>query len=575
VLGLSVHASERALARQAEKIEKKLIFGGGMDQGEGPLPLRPAPDAGAVREAVQRLRDPHRRLVDEFFWFWPLLSERSQADQALAALERDDCQAAEEIWLGRPSITSRLFRRFRLLFLAAERDGRVSEVAAHNLAVLDHVTALDLEHAHASRSQPLDPEEARIRVRAWRGAYRRWKALLEDEGFWRRLTARIQEFDDPRLKAETALQFRASLPLALLSINAQLAVREAELGRRAEALSQIQIMRGSGFEPGACDEALRRAVKPIGKRLEVHWKTAESEARANPGEADHVARRLLTQAEPFLKVIDCLFEPSDAMSIAAHDDVAGTALACQELFCAKLFDEKAGGTKVSPGLEEHILYVSSSESLRQQIKQHRENVKGWALHYLMRRCEAAKSEAEANPGEANRVVYRLLERTRPHLSLIDYYYQSGPDASRRIAAHDRVVRDALRCYDLFVDRTENWGAALGLLKPLLNIAASEELLGEIKREEKHVKAEKAKQAKPSRAQQAKLEKINAELINFTNEGNCWFCRKRPKQVSEAAVARLVNGRRYKVVDVPRCSPCRRLHLARFAKRANSVKMCCF
>src|SRR3712207_3919390 len=69
---LPVDADGRQLAKRQQVIE--LASNTGMPVPPGPgraLPLAATPDPDALRDAMQRLRDPERRLVDEFFWFWP------------------------------------------------------------------------------------------------------------------------------------------------------------------------------------------------------------------------------------------------------------------------------------------------------------------------------------------------------------------------------------------------------------------------------------------------------------------------------------------------------------------------
>src|SRR5207237_3361496 len=118
-------------------------LGGGVEQPRGPLALVPAPDVDAVRHAIERLRDPETRLVDEFFWFWPETSATETPDEALTALDRGDVAAARKRWQA-----------------AAPGAG----VAVHNLAVLAHLLALDLEHRALASGRRLDRFLARMRV---------------------------------------------------------------------------------------------------------------------------------------------------------------------------------------------------------------------------------------------------------------------------------------------------------------------------------------------------------------------------------------------------------------------------
>ena len=141
LLGLPVDTTPRDIAREAERLQLRERLGSGAPAAEGVFPLDPAPGADMIREAIQRLRDPERRLVDEFFWFWPERFGESRTDLALTALAGGDMQAAVDIWR------------------AQEQAGDGSAVALHNLAILAHVTALDL--AHTTPTQPLSNSPAR------------------------------------------------------------------------------------------------------------------------------------------------------------------------------------------------------------------------------------------------------------------------------------------------------------------------------------------------------------------------------------------------------------------------------
>src|SRR2546423_4842247 len=89
-------ASQRDISRRLEKLTMLAKLGGGVEQPRGPLALAPAPDVDAVRHAIERLRDPETRLLDEFFWFWPETPAAETPDEALAALDRGDVAAARK-----------------------------------------------------------------------------------------------------------------------------------------------------------------------------------------------------------------------------------------------------------------------------------------------------------------------------------------------------------------------------------------------------------------------------------------------------------------------------------------------
>ncbi|MBU1927320.1 MAG: hypothetical protein KKI20_06115 [Gammaproteobacteria bacterium] len=349
VTGLPVDATAVDIGRQAEKIKMMQKFGGGTRQQTGPLRLEKAPDVDAIREARQRLNDPERRLVDEFFWFWPHQLGQSRTDEALLALARGDVQSAAEIWKKQEGSSN-------------------GNVSMHNLAILSHIGALDLEQTVFS--QQLSDIQIKQHSICWQGAFKRWKILLDHEEFWSRLTHRIREFNDPRLTTGTARRMRTSLPLALLSINAQLAVCAAEQGNKTEVKRHKHIMSDSGFAQSVIDEALRHATEPIRERIKILCKTAGPKADADLIHADRITKQLLNQTRPLLALLDSLLPPGNLMRDGAHDEVALCALHCQVCF-----GNKTENWKVFLKLLELLPLIAASQSVRDRIEENIKTVK--------------------------------------------------------------------------------------------------------------------------------------------------------------------------------------------------------
>lgn len=342
ITGLPVDATASQITRQVEKLRLAEKFGGASLQARRAFVLDPPPDGEQLRTALQRLHDPEVRLIDEFFWFWPREMGDSR-DEGLTALAHGDEQAAAAYW-------SRI-----------EAEHSISNVSMHNLAVLAHLNVLDLDGLPINGE--LSSEEATARARMWNSAFRRWKALLENEGFWSRLTRRIHDLDDPRLTTGSSRRIRESLPLALLSINARLASRAALAGNAAEAARQLAVMRESGFDAAVINSALRGVVEPIREQIKTVSNGAEKETAADVTQGAVVARRLHDQMRLQLAAIDCLLPAGDAVRDGAHDEVA-----LQMLGSTIAYGNKTDDWRTAVELLEQALPIAASASARGRIE---------------------------------------------------------------------------------------------------------------------------------------------------------------------------------------------------------------
>jgi len=348
---LPVDASTRDIARQLDKIRMMEKYGGSSLKQRGPMPIFPPPDTDAIREAMQRLRDPERRLVDELFWFWPLLLGHSQQDPALLAMSANDLKKAAEIWLRK------------------EKNNSTANIPLHNLAVLSHAAALDIEQAYETKkSSPGLDDKLDL---YWRQSFERWGLLLYHDSFWHRLSDRIQEFGHPSLTADTSQRIRATLPVALLLVNAQLAVQAA--GRNSSTVQRhLKLMNSSGFQEAAIAEALRRAVEPIRRHIKTLCDAATREVQSDPIHGDQSARRLAENSGKLLAILDSILPAESAVRNGAHDQIALTLLECQIKFSNKTENwatslslletgkEMAASSSCKTRLEENIRLVQDS-----------------------------------------------------------------------------------------------------------------------------------------------------------------------------------------------------------------------
>ncbi|MCI0435985.1 MAG: hypothetical protein L0271_20450 [Gemmatimonadetes bacterium] len=443
VTGLPVTASPLDVTRRGERLKMQEKLGMQSAASGSAMPLTPPPDGDAVRAALQRLHDPERRLIDELFWFWPA-DPGPGGDEALDRLAAGDASGAIAVWTRR------------------EREMTEQYVSTHNLAVFAHAFALDLEHG---TNGGLDEGARRQREVYWGEAFRRWRILLEQEGFWSRLTARIRELDDPRLTTGTARRLREGLPLALVSINASLAVRAAERVDRNDVGRHLGIIRswdgrpsvgaatGQGAWSPVAAESMRRATMTIRDRIQSLCRAAEPEADADPVRGDEVARQLVARTAPLLAVLDLVHPPDDVMRVGARDEVALRALGCQISF-----GNKTEKWPESESLLHEALGIAASESARQRIQHNLTIVQGNRAHAaLFGRCWFCQSQQPVESAAKDITMFGEITRT-PILGGTRIGWRNAKIQIPRCA----------RCKDVHT-KTGNVTGAVGCLGGLLGV----------------------------------------------------------------------------------------------------------
>src|ERR1017187_2760704 len=106
ITGLPVDATAREEARHNDKIRQLAELGKDPHTQNAAFPIKPPPGLDEIREAIQKIKDPEERLIDEFFWFWPEEFGNSQSDPAIQALAKGDSKTAIEIWNSKDKSTS-------------------------------------------------------------------------------------------------------------------------------------------------------------------------------------------------------------------------------------------------------------------------------------------------------------------------------------------------------------------------------------------------------------------------------------------------------------------------------------
>ncbi len=253
------------------------------------------PDDFAIREAMQVVRDPRKRLVAEFFWFHIDSLDRpsSTNPQALALLRSGDWQRARQLWKSEWQESPESDRGRRAL---------------HNLAVFLHARVVTREAGRnplvksLKQNAPLAPDH----IQDWKDALSAWSHYFSDAAAWRHWRTRAKELGDKRSGEEFADELREILPETLLQINRDLARQYAGAGLGFAAGQHCQLIQKSGFAPETATLFCRTVVDGVKKRLLSESEAFQSRLKSSDiveesQKFDGIVRRdlaLLVQIDP-------------------------------------------------------------------------------------------------------------------------------------------------------------------------------------------------------------------------------------------------------------------------------------
>lgn len=455
ITGLNVDSSLREVSKEAEKLEMMITLGRTQASG-GIFPLSELPTVESVKKALQSLKDPESRLVQELFWFWPC-TESSKDDPALQALRVKNYKTAVDHW--------------------TNTKGPGNGVAIHNLAVFYHLGALDAAVRRSKTREAIPTEE----IFLWSSAYRYWRALLDRADFWDAVIERIRTINDPRLTVETSKRISSTLPNAVVGINAQQAVVAAERGDVEEAAKHRKLMHTSAFGETPAIQETRRALSRAQGELERLCENTEKNGRANPQSANIVARKLLDDKVRLLRSFNCLLGVGDPMCDAAHDRVAEAARVCIVAYVNAAEDWESARS-----VSEECLALAEGKALRLRLEEDLETIRrnligkkqSQAREEIERFCDDAMREAKANPSRANLVARKLLDEKAALLNAFSTLLSIGQPAYD--TGHDSLVVTARSCIIDYVNATEDWESGRSFTEECLALAKGEALRSKLK-----------------------------------------------------------------------------------------------
>lgn len=344
ITGLPVDATTREISRHADKLKMLAELGQDPHTQSAAFPMKPPPSLDEIREAIQKLKDPEKRLLDEFFWFWPEEFGNSQADPAMQALAKGDLSAAIDIWS------------------AKEKCNTDGVVASHNLALVFHITALDWENYAVKNT--VEADRRKKMTNYWKEAFNRWETLATSEPFWEQVVARIRQLNEPNLPTDFARRMRATLPEALVKINAELALAYAESGKIELARLYIKFMRETHQGLDNVEKTAELVLTPARGRLQEQIRHARDRADNNPRDAASAARELIDQARHALALFDLFFDKESNSRNELFDEVADL---CNQVLVAYQKATRNHGACLK--ILRTVLPFATSMELRQQIEE--------------------------------------------------------------------------------------------------------------------------------------------------------------------------------------------------------------
>lgn len=345
ITGLPVNASAKEIAKQAGRLKIMEELRHGESANSFAFALNPSPSVDQIRESIQQIRDPEKRLLDEFFWFWPMTFGNRADDPGLDALMRGDASSAYNIWL------------------AAENNTDSGFVAAHNIAVMCHLLAVEWTLYHIAGVVDYKSEDEERIYLYWRQSFIRWRQIASDDRIWNAVKTRIRSLDDPRLTTGFGRRMCDSLLDALARINAEAALEFAEQGKLQWARSHVGFMREIQPERGNLVKTAESVLSPARARLKQQIDRARQRAGNNQSEALAAGHELLEHAREFSYLFDLFFGTDSEVHNELSDEVA---TACNQITFP--YHKATADNKGCIELLKSALPFASSSDLRQEIK---------------------------------------------------------------------------------------------------------------------------------------------------------------------------------------------------------------
>ena len=389
VLKLPVDAPQKQVDKRVDKFLSYIRLGRGIEE-KGYLDLRFPIEESDIRNAAQRLTDPEMRLIDEFYWFWPLNKESSD-DDVLDLIFNQDYSGALNLWKEHAK---------------NKNNGYQAMASSHNLAVFNLVLALDNELEN--KNKKLNEKKLAQNSIYWRDAYAWWKNCIDNDEIYEFLSYRVNKLDDPRLnKVDIARELCYTLPVAIMRLNAKLALDSKKYDEKRYD-QHIEILKKSEFDKSQIEKPLRY-VASINDEIKTQCESVSGQVDSDLENGVEAVRRFLEEIVGPLKVIDFILSHDDPQLEAVHNLIANT-VHVNLIKCIK----ETGIFSSSIDLLKSALEIARIETLKEGI---RESIKTSEEFFPRERifnelkeisllCDHSESESEKYPQKADGIFSR-------------------------------------------------------------------------------------------------------------------------------------------------------------------------
>lgn len=303
ITGLNIDATPREISKRASELKMMAELGDVAGVDANCFALNPTEDQ--IKTALERLKDPQKRIIDEFFWFWPI-TEKSSDDDALSLIKAGKHDDALNVWWN-----ARRKKETRATYLSAK----------HNIAVMMHMIALDWETGFHLKDELSEKHIGTLKD-YWKDAFKIWESLVPNDELWSLVKKRVAQIDDPRLTTGFIRGFRNSLPEAFDKINGELAVKLARIGKQEAAKWHVDFMRETNQGLDDVDKTSELVLTPAREEIKHLIRTACVAGEKSTEKSDAAAIELLDKSRPLLSLFDMFFSEGGYSKNDIFDEVA-------------------------------------------------------------------------------------------------------------------------------------------------------------------------------------------------------------------------------------------------------------